>query len=300
MISPASTSPLLTVLPDNDYLFRTIASDALQGVVAAQLAAGELVDGYSFRTASTIYVNNPYGQGLSEAFAQAFQRRGGRVLAQVPHPEEPQPTYTAELDRALAGEPDVLVAISYPGQATVYLQESRDLFGFTRWQFVDGTKSEELISAVGADVLEGQYGTAPGSDADWQGFRRFVQAYEGAYRERPPFPFMDATYDAVVTIGLAVARGIADGLSAGAIDGTAIRDRLRNVSNPPGERVGVGDYRRALELIKGGMDIDYSGAAGEVDFDENGDVVTPVEIWRYRNGAIETVAIRRADQVPTA
>ena len=42
MISPASTSPLLTVLPADqgkDFLFRTCPSDALQGVVAGRLAA---------------------------------------------------------------------------------------------------------------------------------------------------------------------------------------------------------------------------------------------------------------------
>jgi ABC-type branched-subunit amino acid transport system substrate-binding protein len=56
MISPASTSPLLTVLPadqDKDFLFRTCPSDALQGVVAGRLAAT-----YN-RTASVLYVNNP-------------------------------------------------------------------------------------------------------------------------------------------------------------------------------------------------------------------------------------------------
>ena len=30
-----------------------------------------------------------------------------------------------------------------------------------------------------------------------------------------------------------------------------------------------------------GKDTDYEGAAGTVDFDENGDVITPIEIWKY-------------------
>src|SRR5690606_40303354 len=38
-ISPASTSPLVATLPDDeDFFFRTVSSDALQGVVLAQLA----------------------------------------------------------------------------------------------------------------------------------------------------------------------------------------------------------------------------------------------------------------------
>jgi ABC-type branched-subunit amino acid transport system substrate-binding protein len=296
-ISPASTSPLLTVLPDDDFLFRTTASDALQGVVAGQLARGELVEGHSFETAATIFVNNPYGQGLSEAFAAAFERRGGQVLAQVPVPEEPQPTYTAQLEQALAGNPDVLVAIAYPGQATVFLAESRDIFGYTSWQFVDGTKSEEIIAAIGAADLEGRLGTAPGSDPEWGGFVRFVEMYEARFGVRPPLPFMDSAYDAAAVIGLAIAKAIADGETE--ITGVVIRDRLRQIANPPGEVVSVGDFEEAFRLIELGTDIQYTGAAGAVEFDENGDVVTAVEIWRYADGSIETVTLRRSDEIPT-
>ena len=38
LISPASTSPAITVLEDDDFLFRTTVSDAAQGVVLARLA----------------------------------------------------------------------------------------------------------------------------------------------------------------------------------------------------------------------------------------------------------------------
>lgn len=300
-ISPASTSPLISALPDNDFLFRTTASDALQGVVAAQLARGELVPGYRFNTASTIYVNNPYGQGLSEVFARAFERRGGRVLVQVPHPEEPKPTYRAELERALAGRPEVLLCIGYPGQATVYLKEAIEIFRYTSFQFFDGTKSEDIIKAIGPQALEGRLGTAPGSDPEWGGFRRFTEAYQAAYGERPPLPFMDATYDAVAVVGLAIAHAISFGITDRArITGTVLRDRLRLVAGPPGQVVGVGEFRRAFELLKNRQVINYSGAAGEVDFDQNGDVITPVEIWRYTGGTMRTVSIRRAGEIPRA
>ncbi|RLA78156.1 MAG: amino acid ABC transporter substrate-binding protein, partial [Deltaproteobacteria bacterium] len=73
-ISPASTSPLITVLPADkgrDFLFRTCPSDALQGVVAGKLAAEH------YKTAAVLYVNNPYGQGLAEQFKRSFEKRGG-------------------------------------------------------------------------------------------------------------------------------------------------------------------------------------------------------------------------------
>jgi branched-chain amino acid transport system substrate-binding protein len=37
--------------------------------------------------------------------------------------------------------------------------------------------------------------------------------------------------------------------------------------------------------------INYEGAAGSVDFDANGDVITPIEVWKYSKGNIMTVRI---------
>ena len=296
MISPASTSPLVAMLPDtNDYIYRTVSSDALQGVVGAQLARGEIIDGVSYDTAAILYVNNPYGQGLAEAFAAAFEARGGTVVARVAHPEEPQPTYAALLEQALASDPDVLIAASYPGNATVYLQEARDLYGYTSWQFVDGTKSVDIIDALGADTVEGMYGTAPGADPSWEGYVRFSDAYEGAFGERPPLPYIDTAYDGMAVIGLAIAKAIIDGVE---VNSANVRDRLRQVANPDGEVVGVGDFEEALRLLQLGTDINYTGAAGTVDFDDLGDVVTPVEIWQFTGGTIASIEVRTADEIP--
>ena len=65
-ISPASTSPQITDLQDNDLLFRTCPSDALQGKVSGRLAKT-----LGFQTVSTIYVNNPYGVVSPRPLARA-------------------------------------------------------------------------------------------------------------------------------------------------------------------------------------------------------------------------------------
>ena len=295
-ISPASTSPLVATLPDDeDFIFRTVSSDALQGVVLAQLARGEILPELAYERAAVIYVNNPYGQGLAQAFAAAFEARGGTITASVGHPEEPQPTYAGVLDQLLAGDPEVVIAASYPGNATVFMQEARDLYGFGNWMMTDGTKSLDIVQALGADAVEGLFGTAPGADPEWEGYVRFSEAYEAAFGERPPLPYIDTAYDAVAVIGLAMAKAYIDGVE---INSTTIRERLREVANPEGEVVGVGDFEEAIRLLQIGSPINYTGAAGEVDFDELGDVVTPVEVWQYQGGEIVTNQIRTADQIP--
>jgi hypothetical protein len=175
------------------------------------------------------------------------------------------------------------------------MQEARDLFDYTSFQFVDGSKSEEIIEAVGADVVNGSWGTAPGSDPEWSGFQAFVDAYESEYERRPPLPFMDTAYDAMSVMGLATAILHVEGREA---TGPNLREAVRRVGDGEGEVVGVGEFDVAFRLLQNGAEIDYTGAASNVDFDAEGDVITPVEVWRYAAGGIETVDIRTADQIP--
>ncbi len=296
LISPASTSPLLAMLPDDgDVVYRTVASDALQGVVGAMLARGEIFSDHSYNTAAILYDNNPYGQGLADAFEAAFTKRGGTITAKVAHPDEPQPTYAALLEQVLAGNPEVVLAVSYPGQATVYMAEARDLYNFTNWQYTDGTQSLDIVTALGADAVEGHYGTSAGADPNWDGWVKFSSAYADTFGEAPPLPYIDTGYDAMATIGLAIAKAIVDGVE---VSGASVAARLRDVSNAPGETVGVGDFQRALELIKAGQAVNYSGAAGEVDYDALGDVVTPMAVWEYKGGSIETEVVLTASEIP--
>lgn len=278
-ISNASTNPLMTNLPADegqDFLFRTCPSDALQGVVLGQLAIDQ-----GYETASVLYVNNSYGEGLMEVFKESFEAAGGEVLATVPHDEAPAATYVTELNQVMEGEPDVMVALAYPGQATVYLKEFFEA-GYnetTDLLFVDGTKSSDMPAEIGAELLAGYYGTAPGT-AGGAPLEQFQADYEAEYGELPPLPFMSNFYDAIVVAGLAAAACDAQGME---ITPICVRDNLREVANPPGETIipGEDSLSQALELLQAGESINYEGAAGAVDFDENGDVVTPIEIWQY-------------------
>jgi len=288
-ISNASPSPLITYLPADqgkDFLFRTAPSDALQGVVLGQIAADE-----GYKTAAVFYVNNPYGQGLLDEFTKAFEAAGGQVVASTPHDEKPAPTYVTELRRLMQSEPDVMLALGYPGQATVYLKEFFEA-GYaenTDLLFCDGTKSVEMPEALGPENLAGFVGTAAGS-VSGESLTNFQNDYKAKYGDLPPLPYMDTLYDGLVIAALAAAAAQYADME---VTGVNVRDMLRKVSNPPGEVVvaGVDGLKKALELLKDGKDINYEGVAGSQDFDDNGDVVTPIDIWQYveNDPYIETV-----------
>lgn len=283
-ISPASTSPALSTANDEDFFFRVVISDAAQGVVLADVATEQ-----GFASACVLYTNNAYGQGLSESFAQSFTEAGGTVTAQVPH-EQQQPSYQSEISTCTEGGPDVMVAASYPESAGVYLREAVESGSVDQFLFVDGTKAPEMFEQLGWDVFDGMYGTAPGSvETDLGG--AFDAAYEEAYGELPPLPFLRQTYDAVYLIALAAE--VAD-----SVDRTDIRDTLRDIANAPGELVNPGPdgWAAALELAEAGEDVDYEGAAGPIEFDDNGDISQgSIEVWNISGGEIVSVETRDLD-----
>ncbi len=100
----------------------------------------------------------------------------------------------------------------------------------------------------------------------------------------------ESGYDAVATIGLAAYKVKLKGLS---LTSENIRDNLRSVAGPPGTVIKPGEFKKAFDLLKQGKDINYEGAAGSVDYDINGDVVTPIEIWKYKDGKIVTVRMEK-------
>jgi hypothetical protein len=78
-------------------------------------------------------------------------------------------------------------------------------------------------------------------------------------------------------------------------DPKAMRDALRQVANPPGEPIEPDDFQHAFERLSQGTKINYRGASGEVDFDDHGDVVTPIEVWKIDDSG--TIVTERLEDV---
>jgi ABC-type branched-subunit amino acid transport system substrate-binding protein len=274
-ISGASTSPVITGLDDNDFMFRTVPSDAFQGRALAELVAAE-----GMSNVSILYVNNDYGEGLADSFTSAFEGHDGMVDERIAY-EKGNASYRGELSKAADGDAEALVVIGYPESGVTILRQALQGGHFDRFVFTDGMKAPEIIDAVGADLLEGSFGTAPEALTDTDSAQHFRNAYEGEYGELPPKPFIDTAYDATWVLALAAQ-------AAGSTDGEAIRDALRDVANPPGEQILPGEWSKAMDLLADGEDINYSGASGSIDFDDNGDVSGTFAHWVIRDGEITT------------
>jgi ABC-type branched-subunit amino acid transport system substrate-binding protein len=288
-ISPASSSPTLTNLgregKSGGWFFRTITTDALQGVAAAKYALDS-----GLKRLTVIHVNNDFGVNMVREFSKAYQALGGQVISVTPY-NPSQASYAPEVTRALGGNPDALYLVSYPGDGTTIARTWISQGGVKKFLLNDGMNSAKFVADVGAEHLNDAYGTSSGTTK--------TPSTEYFGREYPAFskldagaPAADRSYDAAAILGLAIAQ-------AGKAEPAAIRDSVRRVLDPKGTVVhaGAAEFRKALGLIKEGKPIRYVGVIGPVQFDRYGDITGPFRMWRIQNGEVKTVGEISAAEV---
>jgi ABC-type branched-subunit amino acid transport system substrate-binding protein len=262
LISPGSTSPLISTLADNDTVYRIPPSDALQGRLLAELVWDE------GRTQVAIFgQDDPYGQGLREAFTTRFVELGGSIQAEAVFPTGRVSGYGAEISALYAsGTPTAIMLFAFAEQTSNLLREIvAAKGGLPPLYGVDANMSQITLQNSPAQIA-GMRGTVPSSPLGSAAYAIFRQAFVNATRVMPE-PNRENSYDAVYLIALALAR-------AGVNDRAAVATHLREVSRPDGPAavtVLPGGFAGALAALQGGADIDYEGASGPIDFDASGD-----------------------------
>jgi branched-chain amino acid transport system substrate-binding protein len=74
LISPSASSPTLSIA--NDYFFRVVPPDNMQGAFMAQTIYDK-----GYRNVAVFYTNEPYGSGMNTVFREKFEELGGKVTA---------------------------------------------------------------------------------------------------------------------------------------------------------------------------------------------------------------------------
>ena len=275
-ISPSSTSPEFTDRAEkgefNGYWFRTAPPDTFQGQALAQLAKEQ-----GLQNVAVFAINNDYGNGLVQSFTEAFKAQGGTITNES-NPTlyaENATTFDSELSAAFSGDPDAVMLVAYPETGSLILKSAFEqglLGGETKILLTDGMKTDELAELVGKGpdgnyIVSGVLGTAP--SAGGPGLDTFKQTYQAKFN-REPNVYDPNSWDAAAVMVLAAE-------AAKANTGEALKEQIPNVANAPGEE--FTDVCEALAAVRQGEDINYQGASGDVDFNEQGDVVGAYDIW---------------------
>jgi ABC-type branched-subunit amino acid transport system substrate-binding protein len=264
-ISSSNTATAFTAYPENDFYFRTAPSDALEGKAMARLAIKE-----GYKTTSTLVLNNPYGVGFEKVFVDEFKTLGGTVLETVRY-DPARTAFDWEVEKVAAVNPDFVMLCAFPDTGSRMLKAAyeKGYIDNIDWLLSLGLIMDDtLADRVGKDeagsyIIAGLKGTTPDPRAAGPSYETFKQNYIAEYGKEPT-TYCSNSYDAAAVVALAIEK-------AGEATGTAIRDSIRDVANPPGEE--VSDIGEALRLIREGKEINYQGASGEITFDENGDVL---------------------------
>ena len=257
LISPSATSPAVSGVEDNDLLFRTVPSDSYQGESMAKLLLSKGIDNIAIT-----YINNDYGKGFADSVSNAFSSMGGTVAASEAH-EEGKADYRAEIGSLASSGSEFLVVLAYAnGSGQTIIRQALESGDFTRFAGGDGMPEQSLIDGIGAEGLEGMIITRSGSP-EGQGKDNFTMMWkDGGFDDSAYAPH---AYDATFLLALAMQK-------KGNADRQGMSEALRSVASAPGEEIYPGEWAKAMDILAAGGDVNYQGAAGDQDFNENGDV----------------------------
>lgn len=221
MVSPTATNPRVTEA--GDFVFRTCFIDPYQGQVMARFA----LDHCQAKTAAMLYPqDNDYSVGLAKYFKEAFEREGGRVVADEAYGKD-QKDFRTELQMVKSKSPDVLFVPCYYDDAGVIARQARELDMAVPILGGDGWDSPKVFE-IGREATNNCFfSNHYAKDADSPAVREFVDAYRARWGGDPN-AFAATSYDAA-RILIQVMDGLSDPR-----DSVAIRDGLAKVRDFPG------------------------------------------------------------------
>lgn len=286
LISPGSTNPKFTDRAKagefEGYWARTAPSDIYQAPALAKLAYDR-----GLRKVAVLSINNDYGVGFEQEFIKAFKALGGTITNESdPVRYDPKATtFRTEVAKAFQDKPDAVAGIMYgeTGSQIMKTAFEQGLSQNTPFLLTDGMYASDLAEKVGktADgkfIATGALGTIPGSSGT--ALQDFTKIWTDQLK-RPVEAYAPHSWDAAALLVLAAE-------AAKSNTGPGIQSKIREVANAPGEE--VSDVCQALTLLKEGKDINYQGASGNVDINEQGDVLGSYDIWTVKDdGTLETI-----------
>jgi branched-chain amino acid transport system substrate-binding protein len=257
------------------YIARTQPNTKLQGQVYAKwvLTRKEL------KRVAYMALQTPFAAPFGDNFMGTLKAGGVTITDSLVY-EDKKPSYRSEITRVLAGSPDLIMLEGYAPDSVVIAKE---LYRLAYKGAILGPAfaiNAKFVEGAGADVAEGVWAIDPAPSFDSPAYKQFLAAVPTADRN----PYAPQAWDHMTMVGLALAA------ARGEVSGTAIKDHLRAISNPPGTV--VTSYEEGARLLRDGKKINYEGASGSCDFDAQGDILSrPFGVYQVRKGKIEQVAI---------
>ncbi|MEX1037714.1 MAG: branched-chain amino acid ABC transporter substrate-binding protein [Acidimicrobiia bacterium] len=267
MISASNTSPSLTsdlegTAGENYFegYYRTAHNDLFQGQAAANFVFNNL----NLTQVGLIHDGDPYTNGLTTAFENAFTELGGEIVIHTAVTVG-QTDMVPVLTEVAATAPELIFMPIFPAEATFIVQQAGDVEGLgdVAWMGADGISVENFMNLPESENMyfsgpDTRFATNTNESTDLSG-EQFLADYESEFGEAPSADFWGHAYDATTMLLDAIEE-------VGVVDGDVLHiDRLA--------------VREALTAISG-----YNGLIGEISCDEFGDCGSSViSIFQHIN-----------------
>ena len=271
MMPTSATSPAISTLADNGLIWRSCVSDEFQAIVAADYIKNTL----SKSTVAIFYQDDAWGGGLADAFETSFIAEGGTITSKVSHEaleDYSQEDYTTEAATIMADSPDLILYLSFGGAANIFLTDLWDNAAYQSSKpslfTVEGLGVDALSVDLNAEMVEGMMGIAAVTDDDPESnFTQFETFVNASFPEASPSYYQACAYDNLYLMLYAM-------IKAGTnTDASLVAAELKDLSGGVSgvTVVGINDFTNIKALIDAGTAIDYDGASGRIEFDDNGD-----------------------------
>ena len=244
LISPTASNPAITEM--GHYIFRIHPSDILEGTNMAELARD-----LGIEKIVIFAVDNQFGVGLTEVFADRYQSKYRKIIKTFEFPESGSEEFEVMVDEVKELQPEGVYIVGYLTDVAEITRRLRD--ADVDAVIIANSGVTGRISEMIGDAAESLIYPQPSFDldSDDEEMRRFINSFRAKYGE-PPLRFAALGYDTL--------RLLYDAMVLG---GTAHPDTVR----------------ASLRQLK-----DYQGASGRINFDENGDVVQYPRLFIIRDG----------------
>ena len=282
LISPSATSVTLTEAEDDGYFFRTPPSDLYWGKVLADRVAT-----YGGERAAIVYRDDIFGSSLATEASDDLEEDGVTVVDWIRLDPDPSITsFSDEVAQLLEAGADSFVLISFEREGALFFRQYLEAAEAAEAPKMNAYISEDFTDPPWEPLPEDGVGALPGissirgagpsveSEKRLAFEERYIEyvgspefscpesmSEEACLATREHIASAPAAYDAAVIVMLA-------SLQTGSTDPTVFAPAINDITR---EGRPCSSYEECAQLILDGINIDYDGISGPLDFTDRGE-----------------------------
>ena len=282
LISPSATSVTLTDAEDDGYFFRTPPSDLYWGKVLADRVAT-----YGGERAAIVYRDDIFGSSLATEASDDLEADGVTVVDWIRLDPDPSITsFSDEVAQLLEAGADSFVLISFEREGALFFRQYLEAAEAAEAPKMNAYISEDFTDPPWEPLPEDGVGALPGISSirgagpsvesekrsafeekyiEYVGSPEFScpesMSEEACLATREHIASAPAAYDAAVIVMLA-------SLQTDSTDPTVFAPAINDITR---EGRPCSSYEECAQLILDGINIDYDGISGPLDFTDAGE-----------------------------